>query len=104
MYKKYLRNISMIFLCAFATFVYFKNDDVKNIAISGAYSAGKSSVLETYKKKHSNIKFLHISLAHFKSPMEKEDEEAEIEEEKECRKTESNYDTATGKDVIVGEQ
>ena len=28
MYKKYLRNISMIFLCAFATFVYFKNDDV----------------------------------------------------------------------------
>ena len=27
MYKKYLRNISMIFLCAFATFVYFKNDD-----------------------------------------------------------------------------
>lgn len=31
MYKKYLRNISMIFLCAFATFVYFKNDDVKTI-------------------------------------------------------------------------
>ena len=29
MYKKYLRNISMIFLCTFATFVYFKNDDVK---------------------------------------------------------------------------
>ena len=34
----------------------FKNDDVKNIAISGAYSAGKSSVLETYKKKHSRSK------------------------------------------------
>ena len=32
MYKKYLRNISMIFLCAFATFVYFKNDDVKKEA------------------------------------------------------------------------
>ena len=31
MYKKYLRNISMIFLCAFATFIYFKNDDVKTI-------------------------------------------------------------------------
>ncbi len=31
MYKKYLRNISMIFLCAFATFVYFKNDDVKTM-------------------------------------------------------------------------
>ena len=31
MYKKYLGNISMIFLCAFATFVYFKNDDVKTV-------------------------------------------------------------------------
>ena len=31
MYKKYLRNISMIFLCAFETFVYFKNDDVKTV-------------------------------------------------------------------------
>lgn len=31
MYKKYLRNISMTFLCAFATFVYFKNDDVKTV-------------------------------------------------------------------------
>ena len=31
MYKKYLRNISMIFLCAFATFAYFKNDDVKTV-------------------------------------------------------------------------
>lgn len=31
MYKKYLRNISMIFLCAFATFVYFKNDDLKTV-------------------------------------------------------------------------
>lgn len=31
MYKKYLRNISMIFLCVFATFVYFKNDDVKTV-------------------------------------------------------------------------
>ena len=31
MYKKYLRNISMIFLCAFSTIVYFKNDDVKTV-------------------------------------------------------------------------
>ena len=31
MYKTYLRKISMIFLCAFATFVYFKNDDVKTV-------------------------------------------------------------------------
>ena len=43
----------------------FKNDDVRNIAISGAYGAGKSSVLASYKTKHPSTKFLHISLAHF---------------------------------------
>lgn len=43
----------------------FKNDDVKNIAISGAYSSGKSSVLESYKHKHNEHSFLHISLTHF---------------------------------------
>ena len=58
----------------------FKNDDIKNIAISGAYSAGKSSILETYKKQQNNIRFLHISLAHFKSSTEKEDEKAETKE------------------------
>lgn len=46
----------------------FDNSDVKNVAMSGAHSAGKSSVLASYKKKHSNLHFLHISLAHFKSP------------------------------------
>lgn len=46
----------------------FENEDIKNVAISGAYSAGKSSVLESYKKKHSKLQFLHISLAHFQSP------------------------------------
>lgn len=51
----------------------FDNSDVKNVAISGAYSAGKSSVLASYEKKHSDINFLHISLAHFQSPNEKEE-------------------------------
>lgn len=46
----------------------FDNSDVKNVAISGAYSSGKSSVLASYKKNHSDLSFLHISLAHFKSP------------------------------------
>ncbi|MEE0930746.1 MAG: hypothetical protein UIM53_07070 [Acutalibacteraceae bacterium] len=46
----------------------FDNPDVKNVAISGAYSAGKSSVLSSYKKKNKNLKFLHISLAHFRTP------------------------------------
>lgn len=42
-----------------------KNVKIKNIAISGGYGAGKSSLLESYKK-NSEKKFLHISLAHFK--------------------------------------
>lgn len=45
----------------------FKNDDIKNIAISGAYSAGKSSILETYKKIKVETTFIHVSLAHFES-------------------------------------
>lgn len=39
--------------------------DVKNIALSGPYGAGKSSILATYKKQHPEKKFLHISFAHF---------------------------------------
>lgn len=45
----------------------FDNPDIKNVAITGAYSAGKSSVLASYKKKHEKLRFLHISLAHFQS-------------------------------------
>lgn len=45
----------------------FENDDLKNIAISGPYSAGKSSMIESYKSKHPEKRFLHISLAHFQS-------------------------------------
>lgn len=45
----------------------FNNPDIKNVALSGAYGAGKSSVLASYKKKSKNKErmFLHISLAHF---------------------------------------
>lgn len=45
----------------------FTNKDIRNIAISGAYGAGKSSMLESYKKEHQDKKFIHISLAHFTS-------------------------------------
>lgn len=56
----------------------FKHNDVKNVAISGAYGAGKSSVLASYKAKHSDIKFLHISLAHFQSGQESDDSDVHI--------------------------
>jgi hypothetical protein len=57
----------------------FNNDDVKNVAISGAYGAGKSSVLESYKLKKSNKCFLHISLAHFRVPNENGEVQQEVE-------------------------
>ena len=56
----------------------FENSDVRNVAISGAYSAGKSSVLASYKKKHKDLHFLHISLVHFKSP--DQEDETEVKE------------------------
>ena len=42
-----------------------KENDIRNVAISGSYGSGKSSVLETYKQ-NCQKKFLHISLADFK--------------------------------------
>ncbi|MDF2503036.1 hypothetical protein [Clostridium sp.] len=58
----------------------FENSDIKNVGISGAYSAGKSSVVETYKKMRSDVKFMHISLAYFKSASEKDRQPAEQSE------------------------
>ena len=42
-----------------------KNNKIKNIAITGSYGSGKSSILNTYKK-NSKLKFIHISFLHFK--------------------------------------
>ena len=55
------------------------NKKIKNIAITGVYGAGKSSLIESYKEqKKDTYKFLHISLAHFG---EKEDSEKSEKEE-----------------------
>lgn len=43
----------------------FNDDKIKNIAITGSYGSGKSSILNTYKK-DSKLKFIHISFLHFK--------------------------------------
>lgn len=51
----------------------FSNNDVNNVAISGSYGAGKSSIMAAYEKKHSDKKFLHISLAHFEGTSESND-------------------------------
>ena len=46
-----------------------KNKDVKNIALSGPYGSGKSSVIKTYLEKYPKTKYLSISLAAFSTPM-----------------------------------
>ena len=57
----------------------FDNSDVTNIAISGAYGAGKSSIIESYEKKHDDKNFLHTSLAHFE-PTERNESEDSVKE------------------------
>jgi len=60
----------------------FENEDIKNIGVSGAYSAGKSSVIESYKKTCPEKHFLHISLAYFEASAdvaEKKKNSSEVE-------------------------
>lgn len=57
----------------------FENNDIKNVAITGAYSSGKSSVLASYKKKHQELQFMHISLAHFDTLDQEETKEPVLE-------------------------
>ncbi|MGG6313114.1 hypothetical protein [Paenibacillus macerans] len=72
----------------------FKQDDLKNIAITGPYSAGKSSILETYKNKRSDKRLLNISLAHFEDSVS-----FELLNEEESKK--SNFES---KDNIVNDK
>ena len=58
----------------------FNNDDIKNVAISGAYSSGKSSLLETYKVVNPKMRFIHVSLAHFESTTENSADTTEYSE------------------------
>lgn len=64
----------------------FKEEDLLNIAVSGPYSAGKSSVMKTYKD-NENKEFINISLAHFEEALENEVSIPEKEENKEGTKT-----------------
>lgn len=48
----------------------FSQDNVLNVAISGPYGAGKSSVIETYKQNNPNKSFMHLSLTHFNQSTE----------------------------------
>ena len=43
----------------------FSLDKIRNIALTGAYGSGKSSVIRSYEQVHKERTFIHISLAHF---------------------------------------
>lgn len=45
----------------------FNNKKVRNIAIAGPYGSGKSSIINSYAKKHPELRCINISLADFLS-------------------------------------
>ncbi|WP_394351452.1 YobI family P-loop NTPase [Flavobacterium bernardetii] len=51
-----------------------KNKNVKNIALTGSYGSGKSSILKTFKEKHPEFEYLNISLATFDDLFDKLEE------------------------------
>lgn len=63
-----------------------EDEDIKNIALTGPYGSGKSTILKTFQKnyKGTELKFLNISLATFKDEKPKFDEQGNpIEKDKE---------------------
>ncbi|MFV5694015.1 hypothetical protein ACM55G_01075 [Flavobacterium sp. LB3P122] len=51
------------------------NSSVNNIALTGSYGSGKSSILKTLKYKHPEYNYLNISLATFEEEVDKIDSE-----------------------------
>lgn len=63
-----------------------EEEDIKNIALTGSYGSGKSTILKTFQKNYrgTELKFLNISLATFKEEKPKFDEQGNpIEKDKE---------------------
>ena len=58
-----------------------RENSIKNIALTGPYGSGKSSILKSFQKKCSkkDFRFLNISLATFKEEIGKTDKPNEIE-------------------------
>lgn len=57
----------------------FKDSDIKNIAISGVYGSGKSSVVNSFEKSDfgAQYKWLHVSLAALGNDVNSEDNDVE---------------------------
>lgn len=71
----------------------FNDDKIKNIAITGSYGSGKSSILNTYKK-DSKLKFIHISFLHFK-----ECDKNDINTNENKEKSNNKEDSKESKDI-----
>lgn len=71
----------------------FSNPNVRNVAISGAYSSGKSSILASYEKKHNDLRFIHISLAHFISLNEKDEHQKGNDKQEDDRNLEEGKES-----------
>lgn len=54
--------------------------EIKNIALTGPFGAGKSSVLQTLRKRYKEFEYLPISLATLRSEEEESDGEEEVQE------------------------
>lgn len=48
----------------------FQNEKICNVALSGPYGAGKSTIMQTYESEHPDKRCIHISLAKFESATE----------------------------------
>ena len=78
----------------------FTEPDIRNVAISGSYGAGKSSLVAAYKKKHSDKKFIHISLAHFQNTPDTNKETDKTEPKKQSD-TDTDTDSASIKESVL---
>lgn len=72
-----------------------REKDIKNIALTGPYGSGKSSVLKTFENKYTSddLVFLNISLATFKE--EKENEASKLKTNKKVVTSENNINGNT---------
>lgn len=80
----------------------FENDDIRNIAISGAYGSGKSSLLASYKKKHLGKAFIHISLAHFE-PDHKEEYQVKLDKTPQKTSSKASEESEEDQNPIQGD-
>jgi hypothetical protein len=66
--------------------------DIKNIAITGPYGSGKSSILKTYCRNYTgkDLKFLFISLATFKEEVDEDDQNADNSKPSKDRQKQTN--------------